>query len=83
MGTPFISISYEQKMKGFMDKINLLEYCIELNELSAKELITKFNCLEKNRDSIVEYLKKESSKLKKESHTTVEIIEQKMDELVK
>ena len=27
-GTPFISISYEQKMAGFMNKMNLEKYCI-------------------------------------------------------
>ena len=36
MGIPFVSVSYEQKMKGFMQSIGLSEYCIDLNELSEK-----------------------------------------------
>lgn len=33
--TPFISITYEQKMLGFMKESGLEEYCIDVNELNA------------------------------------------------
>ena len=42
MGTPFISISYEQKMKGFMEKMNLAEYCIDLKTLSKDTIENRF-----------------------------------------
>ena len=48
MGTPFISISYEQKMKGFMQYIGIDEYCIDLYDISKEALIDKFGVLEKS-----------------------------------
>ena len=30
MGTPFVSVAYEQKMKGFMKKIQQEKYCIDI-----------------------------------------------------
>ena len=43
MGTPFISISYEQKMQGFMKKMELDRYCISLDKLSDEEVKEKRN----------------------------------------
>ena len=45
MGTPFISISYEQKMKGFMEKMNLAEYCIDLKNLSKDTIENRLSSL--------------------------------------
>lgn len=39
--TPFISITYEQKMLGFMKESGLEEYCIDVNELNADILWKK------------------------------------------
>ena len=83
MNTPFISISYEQKMKGFVKKMTLMDYCIDINELSAKKLVDKFQKLEQNRDSLKSYLESKSAKLKALSHETVVIIENVLNELEK
>lgn len=50
MGTPFISISYEQKMKGFMEKMNLAEYCIDLKTLSKDTIENRFEQLVNHYD---------------------------------
>lgn len=46
MGTPFISVSYEQKMKGFMNTVGLDKWCIDIKNLGADVLIDKFGILE-------------------------------------
>ena len=51
MGTPFISVSYEQKMTGFMEKMELSRYCIGIKDLSAELLAEKFELLEQEHDS--------------------------------
>lgn len=55
MGTPFISISYEQKMKGFMEKMNLAEYCIDLKTLSKDTIENRFEQLVNHYDEYKKY----------------------------
>lgn len=56
MGIPFISISYEQKMKGFMNNIGLDDFCIDIENLNFELLINKFEKLENNYDEYKTYL---------------------------
>lgn len=74
MGTPFISVSYEQKMLGFMEKMNLEQYCIPLNEFSTDLLNTKFDLLSLKYEDYKKYLRKEHNNMKKESYRTTEIL---------
>lgn len=83
MGIPFVSVSYEQKMKGFMKKIDLLDYCIDIKELSGNKLIDRFNALEKNQNELRKYLSDKALELKFLSHKTIDIIEKSIDELEK
>lgn len=83
MGIPFVSISYEQKMKGFMKKIDLLDYCVDIKELSSKKLIDRFNALENNQNELRKYLSDKALELKVLSHKTIDIIEKSIDELEK
>ena len=76
MGIPFVSISYEQKMKGFMKKIELLDYCIDINELTGETLIDRFNALENNQIELRRFLCNKASELRLLSYKTIEIIEQ-------
>lgn len=48
MKTPFVSVSYEHKMAGFMKNACLDQYCIDVNDLNFDKLLTAFNLLEKN-----------------------------------
>lgn len=83
MNTPFISISYEQKMKGFVKKIDLMDYCIDINELSKQSIVEKFKMLEENRDSYKEYLTGKSKEMKVLAQQTMDIIQGVLEELEK
>lgn len=43
VGTPFISISYEQKMSGFMKIAGLDKYCIDIGDLSKVRVLETFD----------------------------------------
>lgn len=74
MGTPFISIAYEQKMHGFMEKAELSEYCISVNELSYKKLIDYFEKIENNYDKYKTSLMSSREKFQKASYHTTELV---------
>ncbi len=74
MGTPFISISYEQKMAGFMAVSGLEEYCINVDELSEERLIEKFELLERNYESYKNALKDKKQEWVSRSHETTEAV---------
>ena len=74
MGTPFISVSYEQKMQGFMEKMKLSDYCIVLGDLNEQKLIEKFRLLEDHYDEYKQYLVDIHNDMKAESYKTTEIL---------
>ena len=76
MGTPFVSVSYEQKMKGFMEKMNLMEYCIDLQSLSKDKLKKCFDELIKQHDKYINYLVEKHEYMKNEAHKTTDILEE-------
>jgi len=45
MGVPFVSISYEQKMQGFMKMMGLDKYCIDVDSISLEKLEETFENL--------------------------------------
>lgn len=74
VGTPYISISYEQKMTGFMEKMKLSTYCIDVKQLSFDLLRKKFDMLMTNHDDYKKYLDSKHSEMKEESLRTMRII---------
>lgn len=74
MGTPFVSVSYEQKMQGFMKKAGLLEYCLPIRELSANSLCDKFESMMGGYDEYKNILTIKKDEFKKESSKTTELI---------
>lgn len=74
MGTPFVSISYEQKMEGFMKKAGLQEYCMSVDELSFDSLKNAFQKLILNYDLYAEQLNIKRKQFQKESYRTTEMI---------
>ena len=76
MGTPFISISYEQKMKGFIEAVGLDEYCIDINSLESKILENRYNNLVENYEEYKNKLRLLHNTMKEKSYeTTVAVIE--------
>lgn len=70
MATPFISISYEQKMQGFMEKIDMMEYCISIQELEIKKILALLEKLEQNYNIIKDNLREVNERLFRESKQT-------------
>lgn len=75
---PFICISYEHKMEGFMEKLGRTDLMIKVEEISTSKIIDKFTYLEENYSIIKEQLKKQTPQLKDESKKTTEIIIEKL-----
>lgn len=74
MGIPFISISYEQKMLGFMKKVNLDKYCIPLEQLNSEMILSKFKLLEENYFPFKDYLNSIHNNLRETSFKSTEIL---------
>ena len=68
MGTPFVSVSYEQKMSGFMESTQLTEYCIDIKDLSYDILTSKFEQLEANYDEFAGKLRTLHELMKKKAY---------------
>lgn len=83
MGTPFISISYEQKMLGFMEKMELSQYCIRIENLSAQTLEEKFELLIANYDQYKVYLNKKHRDMKDDAYQTTEIVKGLLERIKK
>ena len=74
MGTPFVSVSYEQKMKGFMQSVGLEQYCVDLYNLNEQILEEKFSLLEKNYDDYKNRLTDLHKKMKAEAYVSTEAV---------
>ena len=74
MGTPFVSVSYEQKMQGFMKKAGLLEHCLPISELSADNLRDKFQNMIDNYNEYKNILAVKKNDFKRESSKTTELV---------
>lgn len=74
MGTPFVSISYEQKMKGFMEKMGLDEYCITIEKLTLERLESTFEKMNKDYPAYKKKLQEKHFEMKKDSYKTTEAV---------
>lgn len=74
MGTPFISISYEQKMKGFMEIVQLTDLSIDVKDLSIENLLIKYNLLVNNYDFYKEKLVSKHRMLSERSAQSTSIV---------
>lgn len=75
MGTPFISVSYEQKMSGFMKKMGLEDYCISVENLSCDRMIQSFDKLYANYEAYKNYLNISHDVMKADSYQTTQIVQ--------
>jgi colanic acid/amylovoran biosynthesis protein len=74
MGTPFVAVVYEEKMKGFLELAHLEEYAIPLADLSIDKLDEKFSVLEQNHKSIRQKLQKNIADWRKRAGRTMELL---------
>ena len=75
MGTPFIAIMYEEKMRGFIEMSHLNDYSLLLNELSFENLVFKFSLLENNYDDLQKTLKEKLPFWTKEAKKTITLLD--------
>lgn len=73
-GIPFLSICYEHKMKGFMDKLGLSEFTINVEEITAQGIVEMFEYLESNHEQVKSMLNERIPELQRLSRRTTEII---------
>jgi colanic acid/amylovoran biosynthesis protein len=74
VNTPVICVAYEHKAKGFMESVNLGDYCVDIYELDERLLLDKISMLQDNKDHIKKYLPNDISRLKDKANSTAEII---------
>lgn len=74
MAVPFVSVAYEQKMKGFTEKVGLKDFCFPIEALSADMLKSYFNRLEENYTMYKNRLIAIHSKCQKESFKTTQYV---------
>ena len=74
VGTPFVSIAYEHKMEGFLEKMDLRELMIKVEDISAEEIIEKFKYMENNYNIIKNKLKVKNPVLTAKSQETTDLI---------
>jgi coenzyme F420 hydrogenase subunit beta len=79
--TPFISIYYEHKAEGFVQRVGLTDFAIRIEDISASEIIDRFTILEQNYDEVKERLRAVNPLLKEQSRKTTRIIVDKLREL--
>ena len=62
---PTISISFHHKCRSLMDSMNLSEYCIDLSELTAENLISKVASIQRDSDRLRSLIKTQSDSFAK------------------
>lgn len=73
-GTPFLSVSYEQKMAGFMNKAGLQAYCIPVQQLSFEVLKNRFEKLLADYDDYKADLQVKRIEFQRQAFQTTEIV---------
>jgi coenzyme F420 hydrogenase subunit beta len=79
--TPFVSIYYEHKAEGFVERAGLTDFMIPIEEVSAEKIIDKFAALEQNYDAVKGRLEAINPSLKEESRKTNRILSDRLAEL--
>jgi polysaccharide pyruvyl transferase WcaK-like protein len=61
---PVISIAFHHKCESLMSAMGLSEYCLNINDLKAEQLIEKFCDLERNSDEIKWSIREKTSQFR-------------------
>ena len=83
MGTPFVSISYEQKMKGLMEILEFNDLCLDIHELSYEKLVEKYHYLAQNYDMYYVKLNEKKLWLRDKSHQSTDRVVEIAGEKIK
>ncbi len=80
-GVPFIAISYEDKITGFVKKIECTDLMLKVEDISTEKIIDKFEYLKDNYAELQMRLKEKQPFLKEESRKTTQIVVKKLRQL--
>jgi colanic acid/amylovoran biosynthesis protein len=72
--TPVVCIAYEHKSRGFMESVNLGNYCIDIYHLDADGLREKIRMLQGNRDKIQKELPASIGRLQELADSTARLL---------
>ena len=72
--TPVVCIVYEHKAKAFMESVNLGDYCLNIYDLNARDLLERINSLEINSSEIRSKLPSKMQELHNVANRTAELI---------
>ncbi len=78
---PFIAVSYEDKITGFVKKIGCTDLLLKVEDISTEKIIDKFEYLKNNYAEIQRRLEEMHPLLKKESRKTTQIVLNKLRQL--
>jgi polysaccharide pyruvyl transferase WcaK-like protein len=73
-GIPFISVYYEHKAKGFAQKTGMGDFSIDVQDVTADEIIGRFVALEQSYDTLKDRLRTMAPILQQESRRTTAIL---------
>lgn len=80
LGKPVLGIGYYRKSKELMEDVGLGDYYVDINDFTAEELITKFDCLVENIDKtkkdIESHYKRYSKLINEQWDKLVELIKE-------
>lgn len=82
MGVPFIAISYEEKMEGFMNKWDMSEMMILLDQFRLEEIQEKWDYLQLNYDTIKKKIKKMRNIWHNISKVTIDSIDEEIGKII-
>jgi coenzyme F420 hydrogenase subunit beta len=79
--TPFISICYEHKTRGFVERVGAANFIIDVEQISTNDIIDRFICLKQNYNMLRERLEAINPSLREESRKTTKILLDKIAHL--
>lgn len=74
MGTPFIAVSYEEKMDGFLKLADLTDYGISVNKVTFERLERKFQLLQDNHEALRKKLRNDANAWRENARRTIELL---------
>lgn len=73
-GVPFVAVSYEEKMTGFMMDHNLTELMIPVKDISEKLLLSKYEMIDENHTKFEKRLKDKREEFRRLAKITVDSV---------
>ena len=81
MHIPFIAISYEEKMDGFLDIAGLSNYSVPVLDVSMKLLVQKFRQLEENYDTYQDHLREQTPKWREKAEEVFDALAKQLEKI--